>query len=76
MRGVSQKGDASSPDMSPNTAKSYSRFKTFNGKQYTGMKVGMLHKLYYDKGEWKEKQNKQIQNSCERFIAAKISGLL
>jgi hypothetical protein len=40
MRGVSQKGDTSSPDMSPNTAKSYSRFKTFNGKQYTGMKVG------------------------------------
>jgi hypothetical protein len=56
LRSVSQKDDTSSPDMSPNIAKSYNRFKTFNGKQYTGMKVGMSHKWYYDKGEWKEKK--------------------
>jgi hypothetical protein len=28
----------------------------FEGKQYTGMKVGRSHKWYYDKGEWKEKK--------------------
>ena len=37
-------------------AKSYNEFKTFEGKKYTGMKVGGTHKWYYDKGEWKEKK--------------------
>jgi hypothetical protein len=32
----------------------YNDFKSFNGKQYTGMKVGRSHKWYYDQGEWKE----------------------
>jgi hypothetical protein len=35
-------------------AKSYNAFKSFGGRQYTGMKVGRGHKWYYDKGEWKE----------------------
>jgi len=35
---------------------SYNKFKEFEGKQYTGMKVGRTHKWYYDKGEWKEKK--------------------
>ena len=30
---------------------SYNRFKEFEGKQYSGMKVGRSHKWYYDKGE-------------------------
>lgn len=37
-------------------AKSYNRFKDFEGQRYTGMKVGRSHKWYYDKGEWKEKK--------------------
>ncbi len=37
-------------------AKSYNKFKEFEGQQYTGMKVGRSHKWYYDKGEWKEKK--------------------
>lgn len=37
-------------------SKSYNKFKTFEGQQYTGMKVGRSHKWYYDKGEWKEKK--------------------
>ena len=37
-------------------ARSYNAFKEFEGKQYTGMKVGRSHKWYYDKGEWKEKK--------------------
>jgi hypothetical protein len=36
--------------------KTYNEFKEFEGKQYTGMKVGRSHKWYYDKGEWKEKK--------------------
>src|SRR5688572_25086852 len=37
-------------------AKAYNQYKTYEGKQYTGMKVGRTHKWYYDKGEWKEKK--------------------
>jgi len=37
-------------------SKSYNQFKEFEGKKYTGMKVGRTHKWYYDKGEWKEKK--------------------
>ena len=36
--------------------KTYNEYKKFEGKQYTGMKVGRSHKWYYDKGEWKEKK--------------------
>jgi hypothetical protein len=40
--------------LKPDLAKSYNRFKTFEGQRYTGMKIGRSHKWYYDKGEWKE----------------------
>jgi adenosine deaminase len=39
-----------------NTMSTYNEFKEFEGKKYTGMKVGRSHKWYYDKGEWKEKK--------------------
>lgn len=32
----------------------YNQYKSFEGQQYSGMKVGRSHKWYYDKGEWKE----------------------
>jgi hypothetical protein len=35
-------------------SETYNEFKQFEGRQYTGMKVGRSHKWYYDKGEWKE----------------------
>jgi hypothetical protein len=37
-------------------SKTYEEYKKFEGRQYTGMKVGRSHKWYYDKGEWKEKK--------------------
>ena len=37
-------------------SKAYNECKEFEGKQYTGMKVGRSHKWYYDRGEWKEKK--------------------
>jgi hypothetical protein len=39
-----------------NISKSYNEVKEFEGKKYTGMKVGGRHKWYYDKGEWDEKK--------------------
>ena len=35
---------------------SYDEFKEYEGRKYTGMKVGRSHKWYYDQGEWKEKK--------------------
>src|SRR6185436_6840222 len=32
----------------------YDEFKEFQGKRYTGMKVGRRHKWKYDPGEWNE----------------------
>ena len=37
-------------------AKTYNEFKVFEGKKYTGMKVGGRHKWHYEKGEWNEKK--------------------
>ena len=34
--------------------KSYNSFKEFQGRQYTGMKIGRSHKWNYDKGVWRE----------------------
>jgi hypothetical protein len=35
-------------------AASYNAFKEFEGKRYTGMKIGRGHTWIYDSGEWKE----------------------
>jgi hypothetical protein len=37
-------------------AKTYNAFKVFEGRKYTGMKVGGRHKWHYEKGEWNEKK--------------------
>ena len=37
-------------------AVSYDEFKEYEGRKYTGMKIGRSHKWYYDQGEWKEKK--------------------
>jgi hypothetical protein len=37
-------------------AATYDTFKEFEGKRYTGMKIGGHHKWYYDQGEWREKK--------------------
>ena len=43
-------------ELSRDLTANYDRFKDFEGKKYTGMKVGRGHKWYYDQGEWKEKK--------------------
>jgi hypothetical protein len=42
--------------MKSDPAVSYNEFKTYEGRRYTGMKIGRSHKWYYDPGEWKEKK--------------------
>lgn len=43
-------------ELEKDIAATYNKFKEFEGKRYTGMKVGRGHKWYYDQGEWKEKK--------------------
>ena len=37
-------------------SEAYEAYKEFNGRKYTGMRVGGSHKWYYDKGIWSEKK--------------------
>ncbi|MFN3403943.1 MAG: hypothetical protein ACK40G_07600 [Cytophagaceae bacterium] len=37
-------------------SKSYNRFKEYEGKKYTGMKIGRSHSWKYDAGDWKERK--------------------
>lgn len=46
----------SKSDKNKNTISTYNEYREFQGRKYTGMKVGRSHKWYYDKGEWKEKK--------------------
>jgi hypothetical protein len=39
-----------------NNISTYDDYKEFEGRKYTGVKVGRSHRWYYDKGEWKEKK--------------------
>jgi hypothetical protein len=34
----------------------YDAAKEFDGRRYTGMKVGRSHKWYYEQGEWRERK--------------------
>jgi hypothetical protein len=34
--------------------KTYDAFKNFEGRRYTGMKIGGRHRWHYDQGDWKE----------------------
>jgi hypothetical protein len=45
---------AAKPSSRSDPADSYDRFKEYEGRKYTGMRIGRSHKWYYDKGEWKE----------------------
>lgn len=47
---------AKEKELKKDLAESYNHWKIFEGKQYTGMKVGRSHKWYYDKGIWRDKK--------------------
>jgi hypothetical protein len=54
--GPTMKAPARKSQTSSDIAAGYNAFKEFEGKRYTGMKIGRSHKWYYDQGEWKEKK--------------------
>lgn len=49
-----KKSSGKKKEAAKDLSKAYNEYKTFEGHQYTGMKVGRSHKWYYDKGEWRE----------------------
>jgi hypothetical protein len=53
---VKAKSSAARRSSKSEASVSYDEFKQFEGRTYTGMKIGRSHKWYYDKGEWKEKK--------------------
>jgi hypothetical protein len=67
--------DGSAKRNSPDIAATYNEFKEFEGRRYTGMKIGRSHKWYYDKGEWKETKitpdEWQIQYAVKKRRAGK-----
>src|SRR5215213_6081408 len=48
------KKQAQKKEAKKDLSKTYNEFKTFEGHQYTGMKVGRSHKWNYEPGVWKE----------------------
>jgi hypothetical protein len=49
-------GNKKKADNKSDASVSYDEFKEYEGRKYTGMKVGRSHKWNYDPGEWKEKK--------------------
>jgi hypothetical protein len=56
MKKASTTKRANGKEAKSDAAVSYDEFKEYEGRKYTGMKVGRSHKWYYDAGEWKEKK--------------------
>lgn len=55
-RGPKSKGGKSraANEAGSDTAHGYNRLKSFEGRPYTGMKIGRSHKWNYDRGVWRE----------------------
>lgn len=56
MKKVKEKAPKKLKEAGKELASSYNAFKEYEGKQYTGMKIGRGHTWIYDSGEWKEKK--------------------
>ena len=55
-------------------AATYDEFKEFEGRKYTGMKVGRSHKWYYDKGTWKETKITPEEWKVEYHVTKRRAG--
>lgn len=55
-RGMTQASVIEKKKSSAKRRTAYDELKEFQGRKYSGMKVGRSHKWIYDKGEWKEKK--------------------
>lgn len=49
------KSDGNKNALEKDLSATYDKFKEFEGRRYTGMKIGRGHKWHYDPGIWQEK---------------------
>ena len=54
----------------------FNQFKEFEGKKYTGMRIGRTHKWYYNKGYWKEKKSHPINGNLDIMLQKEEQGML
>lgn len=43
-------------DNAKRKTRAFNRFKQYQGKSYTGMRIGGTHKWHYEQGEWRERK--------------------
>ena len=55
-RSVRHVSKAETTELERDNVQTYDSFKEFEGRRYTGMKIGRGHKWYYDQGIWNEKK--------------------
>jgi hypothetical protein len=53
---------------------SYNDFKEYEGKKYTGMKIGRGHRWHYDPGEWKETKVTPDLWQCSYAVTKRRAG--
>src|SRR5256885_1314835 len=56
MKKSQSKANGNSNGKKKSATKSYDEFKEYQGKKYTGMKIGRAHSWHYDRGDWKERK--------------------
>jgi hypothetical protein len=54
--------------------RTYDQLKEFEGKRYTGMKVGRRHRWHYDAGDWTEKKVTPDQWEFEYAVVKRRAG--
>jgi hypothetical protein len=59
-----------------NISTAYNDYKEFEGRKYTGMRVGGVHHWYYENGEWKEKKKHQTNGNSLMQLIRKEHGML
>ena len=63
------------PDGSKSDARvSYDDFKEYEGRKYTGMKIGRGHRWHYDPGEWKETKVTPDLWQCSYAVTKRRAG--
>ncbi|KTC85008.1 hypothetical protein [Legionella brunensis] len=70
-----RKKEKSANSQNEDIAASYNKFKEFEGKRYTGMKVGRSHSWIYDKGQRKETKMTPDERETNYAVAKRRKGI-
>jgi hypothetical protein len=73
-RSVKRVTKAETTALERDNAETYNRFKEFEGRRYTGMKIGRGHKWHYDPGVWSEKKITQDEWEINYSVTKRRAG--